>query len=109
MLDLCDEEGMDALSHAVEGEQTKAVESLLSKGARISDTPRNHEMPVLWTAILAEDVDTVDLLLQHGAHVAKRDKQTGENALELAERIGAPAGIVGLLRESLSREMRTAE
>jgi FOG: Ankyrin repeat len=105
VLDLYDEEGKDALGYAVEGENTEGAEFLLKKGIKISDAARKNEFPVLCKAILGEDVEMVELLLSHGAHVAHRDEAFEENALELAERVDAPASIVQLLRQALAREL----
>jgi ankyrin repeat protein len=99
-----DESGKGALSYAVESEAMQATEFLLSVGIRISDYSRLNELPVLQSAILNENPELVDLLLRYGAKVSAVDGSIGENALELAKRVGAPETIIAKLRAALSSE-----
>jgi ankyrin repeat protein len=100
---LFDADGADALAYAVGSRDTNAVAFLLSQGADINHSDSSGYPTALRVAILNDDTDMVGYLLSKGARASWRESG-GENAVDLAKRLGGPPRIKEILSEALGRE-----
>jgi ankyrin repeat protein len=83
----CDENGISALDTAIKFKRHDVIDFCLEKGLDVNNSSRRSGIAPLMLASCFSDIQTAELLLQHGADINATDR-SGMTAKDYARKLG---------------------